>query len=209
MTDNKTRAIKIPKASNQTSGCVSEVSMPKGTIVTTYAEKRIVELEQENEQLKTQIYELEHIGCGIGTYGERFVQKLYKEIDQLKTQIKEKDKQIEGLICNKQVVEEARNVLDVEQRNYTKELKVQIEELKRQNESKEQMYLDIAKEKAELKEQIEKLLDFVVERTVCCDVCPSSDTCRNDEGTCPHAGLLKENEEKVTREWILKSITKE
>ena len=61
----------------------------------------------------------------------------------------------------------------------------------------------------ELEQQIEKLLDFVVERTVCCDVCPSSDTCRNDEGTCPHAGLLKENEEKVTREWILKSITKE
>ena len=62
---------------------------------------------------------------------------------------------------------------------------------------------------AELKSQIEKLLDFVIERTVCCDVCPNSDTCRNDEGTCPHAGLLKENEEKVTREWILKSITKE
>ena len=61
----------------------------------------------------------------------------------------------------------------------------------------------------ELEQQIEKLLDFVVERTVCCDVCPSSDTCRNDEGTCPHAGLLKENEEKVTMEWILKSITKE
>ena len=61
----------------------------------------------------------------------------------------------------------------------------------------------------ELKAQNEKLLDFVVERTVCCDVCPNSDTCRNDEGTCPYAGILKENEEKVTREWILKSITKE
>ena len=67
----------------------------------------------------------------------------------------------------------------------------------------------IEQENEQLKTQIEKLLDFVVECTVCCDVCPSSDTCRNDEGTCPHAGLLKENEEKVTREWILKSITKE
>ena len=68
---------------------------------------------------------------------------------------------------------------------------------------------ELEQENEQLKAQIEKLLDFVVERTVCCDVCPNSDTCRNDEGTCPHAGLLKENEEKVTREWILKSITKE
>lgn len=72
-----------------------------------------------------------------------------------------------------------------------------------------QVYKVMQEENGQLKAQIEKLLDFVVDRTVCCDVCPNSDTCRNDEGTCPCAGLLKEDEEKVTREWILKSITKE
>ena len=58
-------------------------------------------------------------------------------------------------------------------------------------------------------EKYEKLLDFATERTECCDVCPITDTCVNSEGTCPYAGVLKENEEKVTREWIEQFICKE
>ena len=58
-------------------------------------------------------------------------------------------------------------------------------------------------------EKYKKLLDFATERTECCDVCPQSDICVNEEGTCPYAGILKENEEKVTREWIEQFICKE
>lgn len=50
--------------------------------------------------------------------------KLIKGYENLLT---EKDKQIEELKRNRQAVENARNVLDVEQRNYTKELKAQID----------------------------------------------------------------------------------
>ena len=57
--------------------------------------------------------------------------------------------------------------------------------------------------------QIEKLIDFVLSKTECCDVCPITDTCINSEGTCPYVGILAKGEEEVTREWILKSITKE
>ncbi|MCR5284880.1 MAG: hypothetical protein K6D95_04725 [Treponema sp.] len=61
----------------------------------------------------------------------------------------------------------------------------------------------------ELQRKYKKLLDFATERTECCDVCPLTDTCINEEGTCPYAGILKENEEKVTREWIEQFICKE
>ena len=59
-----------------------------------------------------------------------------------------------------------------------------------------------------LKAQIDKLIDFVLSKTECCDVCPITDTCTNSEGTCPYVGILAKGEEEVTREWILKSITK-
>ena len=65
------------------------------------------------------------------------------------------------------------------------------------------------KEIADLKVQIEKLIDFVLSKTECCDVCPITDTCINDEGTCPYAGILSKGEEAVTREWLMQKITKE
>lgn len=112
-----------------------------------------------------------------------------------------------GLLTTRETMIVDRVIKSMQKEN--EQLKVENEQQKNllqvMNDNDEQLRQTIK----ELKAQIEKLLDFVVERTVCCDVCPNSDTCRNDEGTCPHAGILKENEEKVTREWILKSITKE
>lgn len=60
-----------------------------------------------------------------------------------------------------------------------------------------------------LKAQIEKLIDFVLSKTECCDVCPITDTCINSEGTCPYAGILSKGEEAVTREWLMQKIAKE
>jgi hypothetical protein len=62
---------------------------------------------------------------------------------------------------------------------------------------------------AELEAQIEKLIDFVLSKTECCDVCPITDTCINSEGTCPYAGILAKGEEEVTREWLMQFIAKE
>jgi hypothetical protein len=61
----------------------------------------------------------------------------------------------------------------------------------------------------ELEAQIEKLIDFVISKTECCDVCPITDTCINSEGTCPYAGILSKGEEAVTREWLMQKIAKE
>ena len=61
---------------------------------------------------------------------------------------------------------------------------------------------------SELKAQIEKLIDFVLSKTECCDVCPITDTCINSEGTCPYAGILAKGEEEVTREWLLQFISR-
>ena len=60
----------------------------------------------------------------------------------------------------------------------------------------------------ELKQQIEKLIDFVLSKTECCDVCPITDTCINSEGTCPYAGILAKGEEEVTREWLMQFISR-
>ena len=68
---------------------------------------------------------------------------------------------------------------------------------------------ELEKENAELKAQIEKLIDFVLSKTECCDVCPITDTCINSEGTCPYAGILAKGEEEVTREWLMQFISKE
>jgi hypothetical protein len=62
---------------------------------------------------------------------------------------------------------------------------------------------------AKLEVQIEKLIDFVLSKTECCDVCPITDTCINSEGTCPYAGILSKGEEAVTREWLMQKIAKE
>lgn len=61
---------------------------------------------------------------------------------------------------------------------------------------------------AELEAQIEKLIDFVLSKTDCCDVCPITDTCINSEGTCPYAGILAKGEEEVTREWLIQFISR-
>ena len=60
----------------------------------------------------------------------------------------------------------------------------------------------------ELEAQIEKLIDFVLSKTECCDVCPITDTCINSEGTCPYTGILAKSEEEVTREWLLQYISR-
>ena len=65
------------------------------------------------------------------------------------------------------------------------------------------------KQIAELEEQIEKLIDFVLSKTECCDVCPITDTCNNSEGTCHYVGILSKGEEAVTREWLMQFISKE
>ena len=79
-----------------------------------------------------------------------------------------------------------------------------------------QHILDLQKDKGnltdrvrELEQQIEKLIDFVLSKTECCDVCPITDTCINSEGTCPYAGILAKGEEEVTREWLMQFISKE
>lgn len=64
------------------------------------------------------------------------------------------------------------------------------------------------KEIADLKAQIEKLIDFVLSKTECCDVCPITDTCTNSEGVCPYAGILAKGEEEVTREWLMQFISR-
>ena len=60
----------------------------------------------------------------------------------------------------------------------------------------------------ELEAQVEKLIDFVLSKTECCDVCPITDTCINSEGTCPYAGILAKGEEEVTREWLMQYIAR-
>ena len=68
---------------------------------------------------------------------------------------------------------------------------------------------ELADKVKELEAQIEKLIDFVLSKTECCDVCPITDTCINSEGTCPYAGILAKGEEEVTREWLMQFISKE
>lgn len=58
----------------------------------------------------------------------------------------------------------------------------------------------------ELEAQIEKLINFVLSKTDCCDVCPETDTCINSKGTCPYAGILAKGEEEVTRKWLIRFI---
>ena len=71
-----------------------------------------------------------------------------------------------------------------------------------------QGYRQSEKRIAELEAQIEKLIDFVLSKIECCDVCPITDTCIISEGTCPYAGILAKGEEEVTREWIMQFICK-
>ena len=60
----------------------------------------------------------------------------------------------------------------------------------------------------QLETQMEKLIDFVLSKTECCDVCPITDTCINSEGTCPYAGILSKGEEEVTRKWLMQFISR-
>lgn len=73
-------------------------------------------------------------------------------------------------------------------------------------------YIDSAEPRekriTELEAQIEKLIDFVLSKIECCDVCPITDTCINSEGTCPYASILVKGEKEVTREWIMQFISR-
>ena len=62
---------------------------------------------------------------------------------------------------------------------------------------------------ADLEKQIEKLLDWISENGNCCDFCPMTETCRNDEGTCPYASELQKDETKTTKEWVKQKLLKE
>ena len=68
---------------------------------------------------------------------------------------------------------------------------------------------DYLRKVTDLEAQIEKLIDFVLSKTECCDVCPITDTCINSEGTCSYAGILAKGEEEVTRKWLMQFISKE
>jgi len=88
--------------------------------------------------------------------------------------------------------------------NQVKELEAQIE---KNNKFLEAVNYDSEKVPM-LEAQIEKLIDFVLPKTECCDVCPITDTCINSEGTCPYAGILAKGEEEVTREWLMQIISR-
>lgn len=60
----------------------------------------------------------------------------------------------------------------------------------------------------QLRAQIEKLLDWISENGNCCDFCPMTDTCKNDEGTCPYASELQKDETKTTKEWARQKLLK-
>ena len=83
------------------------------------------------------------------------------------------------------------------------------DEIQKNSEHWYNKYKDAEKRIAELEAQIEKLIDFVLSKTECCDVCPITDTCINSEGTCPYAGILAKSEEEVTREWLMQFISEE
>ena len=103
------------------------------------------------------------------------------------------------------------------------ELEAQIEELKEYNKylkrqrqggiQKQYNKIGVIREQQgkikQLESQIGKLINFILSKTECCDVCPMTDTCINSEGTCPYAGILAKGEEEVTREWLMQFISKE
>ena len=93
----------------------------------------------------------------------------------------------------------------------TDKVKELAEELKLTNNECKDMREELKqriRENQKLCEQIEKLIDFVLSKTECCDVCPITDTCINSEGTCPYAGILAKGEEEVTREWLMQFISR-
>lgn len=85
----------------------------------------------------------------------------------------------------------------------------QIERLSKEVDDSENMKATLESRIADLQAQIEKLIDFVLSKIECCDVCPITNTCINSEGTCPYAGILAKGEEEVTREWLMQFISKE
>lgn len=90
-----------------------------------------------------------------------------------------------------------------------KELNIKIDRLESACNAYNYSQQSYQEEIKELKRQLEKLIDFVLSKTECCGVCPITDTCINEEGTCPYAGILAKCEEEVTREWLMQFISKE
>lgn len=68
---------------------------------------------------------------------------------------------------------------------------------------------DLEDKIVDLEKQIEKLLDWISENGNCCDFCPMTDTCRNDEGTCPYVSDLQKDETKTMKEWARQKLLKE
>lgn len=94
---------------------LEDFNIPKSVLI-----KKCIQLEKQNKELQERNAELK----GKYAYSAR-------EAETYKQFCEQKDKQIEELKCNRQAVENARNVLDVEQRKYTKDLKAQIEKMKK------------------------------------------------------------------------------
>ena len=90
-----------------------------------------------------------------------------------------------------------------------KELELELTVEKDQHQEEIELHLHAEEYIKSLEQQIEKLIDFVLSKTECCDVCPETDTCINSEGTCPYAGILaKKGEKEVTREWLMQFISR-
>ena len=112
----------------------------------------------------------------------KITQILWKAVEELE-ETKEQQEENKELNIKIDRLESACNAYNYSQRTYQEEIK-------------------------ELKNKLEKLIDFVVSRIECCDVCPITDTCINSEGICPYAGILDKGEE-VIREWLMQKIVKE
>ena len=96
------------------------------------------------------------------------------------------------------------------------DLEIKVEELENKIADLEWQLQEVAKdndyyqaENKRLQEQIEKLLDWISENSICCDFCPMTVTCINDEGTCPYASELQKDETKTTKEWARQKLLKE
>lgn len=56
----------------------------------------------------------------------------------------------------------------------------------------------------ETMDENEKMKNFIYEEIDFCSYCPQTESCKNDEGTCPYAGISKEEQKKMLMDWIKK-----
>ena len=88
---------------------------------------------------------------------------------------------------------------DLEKENA--ELKEYAEKLSEQHADEWQKQQEVI---TELKAQIEKMKNFIFEEIDFCFYCPLTDTCINNEGTCPYANITEEEQKKLLSKWISK-----